>query len=289
MIRDERQEGRHLVHSVHWGERRQLDSGSTPIGPRTEPSWTLAWVCLGGGQADLCRMPTMGVVVHGRPESRSARYVGHSPWGRQASRQRPPTRRRTSQLPRGHGRRIGSAGSRACRAGDGGKRRALRAFIERMKGGVGLSLLMDGVGVLLIEAKLVLEEEPALLLIFSGVNRRVPLESVEDRTADQCADAVVGASMRLRFCLRVCHLQPFWPDFGPGRDIRAVGPAMAARALRCRPMGGVGRRESANRVLEGSEGIGAAGWGRWREKDLAGEGRRRGPGQDRDDLVHLTC
>mmetsp|Transcript_93486 Transcript_93486/g.261488 ORF Transcript_93486/g.261488 Transcript_93486/m.261488 type:complete len:262 (-) Transcript_93486:123-908(-) len=63
---------------------------------------------------------------------------------------------------------------------DSGTHPALHAFIKRMQAGVGLSLLMDGVGVLLIEARLLVGADPALVLCFNSVQRHVPLDAVED-------------------------------------------------------------------------------------------------------------
>jgi len=63
--------------------------------------------------------------------------------------------------------------------GDGQARRALSKFIEDMRHGVSMSLLLDGVGVLLVNARLNVCGPPVLLLQFNGVERRVPLETVE--------------------------------------------------------------------------------------------------------------
>mmetsp|Transcript_120203 Transcript_120203/g.347371 ORF Transcript_120203/g.347371 Transcript_120203/m.347371 type:complete len:252 (-) Transcript_120203:71-826(-) len=70
--------------------------------------------------------------------------------------------------------------------------RVLRAFVQQMQAGVGLSLLLDGVGVLLVEAKLKVGSDPALVLCFNSMKRYVPLDDVEDIVVER-AHADSGA------------------------------------------------------------------------------------------------
>lgn len=61
----------------------------------------------------------------------------------------------------------------------------MNAFVASMEGGVGLSMLFDCIGILVLEVKLHLEPSLALCLKFNGIQRYLRLVDVEDLTVQR--------------------------------------------------------------------------------------------------------
>jgi len=95
----------------------------------------------------------------------------------------------------------GGAAVQKCLKQNRSVQQLLQAFIKAVGSGVGVSLALEGVGVLVVEARLKLHPSPVLELRFNCVERLLPLSHVEDVRIERASHSASGGAWLVRLCL----------------------------------------------------------------------------------------
>lgn len=163
----------------------------------------------------------------------------------------------------------------------------LQAFIKAVGDGVGVSLALEGVGVLVVEARLNLRPLPMLQLRFNCVERVVPLGRVQDVRVERASPEGSGGAWLVRLCLDDDQAFDFVFDgtlegereaHYMGGCLRLLVEDAKARPVEAESTRGILSRNSA-RVVRASSGLAAC----VALKPLTRPGTRLGVGGERAD------
>lgn len=77
----------------------------------------------------------------------------------------------------------------------------LKAFVDAIRGGVGISLVLEGVGIIVVEARLNQQPTLSLQLRFNCIERVLPLHNIQDVTIERACPNATSSAWLVRLCL----------------------------------------------------------------------------------------